>query len=64
MCVATHQDLNKKQNFNTEQFATVHAHSSALSDIQFNPFVNNVLATSAFEAQVSFSLVFFFVVFF
>ena len=53
MCVATQQDLNKKSTFNADQFSTVHAHSAALSDIQFNPFANDLLATSAFEAQVS-----------
>ena len=53
MCVATHQDLTKKQTFNNDLFSTIHAHSGPLSDIQFNPFVNNILATSAYDAQVS-----------
>jgi WD40 repeat protein len=53
MCVTTHNDLNKKSTFNSEQFSTVHAHSAALSDIQFNPFVNDILATGAFEAQIN-----------
>lgn len=52
VCTIRHDDLPKKQTFSNDVQCTTHCHSGPITDIQYNPFNESVMATCAYDCQI------------
>ncbi len=47
-----HEDFAKRLTFSNELQCTTHAHGGPITDIQYNPFNDSILATCGYDSQI------------
>lgn len=53
ICTLRQEDLARKHTFSGDQFCVQHAHSGPITDLQFSPFNQNLLASAGFDSQIN-----------
>lgn len=52
ICTIRHDDLGRKLTYSNDSMCLTHAHAGPITDIQYNPYNESVVATSGFDAQI------------
>jgi WD40 repeat protein len=52
VCTITYDSLANRTTFSNDGFSITHAHSGPITDIQYSPFNQSVVATCGFDSQI------------
>jgi len=53
ICSLRQEDLARKLTFSGDQFCVQHAHTGPITDLQYSPFNQHILASTGFDSQIN-----------